>query len=292
MYELEYLYEQLKIKTTESQYINVLDSVSESCYDTIEADNAVQNIILSIEEASREGKLNLFEKFKTNIASAEKILSQYKEDALKCKPIGLEYKDFMWFATDEQIKSSYKKALTYLNKFNPDKASEDELKKYIMDSNNNVQYKEISKIFGDGKERFSTGEIVITKKSNKEITKDDISKAVKYLDTYTETIKKIQKDKTDNDLEYSNYVRKDSGLATIKTNLEINKLRKNAANHKRALIAIADQTYYAFMIWKLRVEFSQAKRIVVKAANYNPRNLKESAIVQNYIDAMYDFYEM
>ena len=62
MYELEYLYEQLKIKTTESQYINVLDSVSESCYDTIEADNAVQNIILSIEEASREGKLNLFNK--------------------------------------------------------------------------------------------------------------------------------------------------------------------------------------------------------------------------------------
>ena len=41
----------------------------------------------------------------------------------------------------------------------------------------------------------------------------------------------------------------------------------------------------------MQKEANQAKRIVVKAANYNPRNLKESVIVQDYIDSMYDFYE-
>lgn len=291
MYELDYLYEQLKTKTLESEYIRVLDSISESCYDTVEANNAILETVQMIEEASKKGKLNFFEKLKTNIASAEKVLSKYKDDALKVKPIGLEYKDFNTFVSDDYIKSAHKKAIAYLNKFNPEKASEEELKKYIMDSNNNVQYKEMTKMFGNGKEKFWYKEVIITKTADKELTKSDISNAVKYLQSYTDIINKIQKDQVDNDNEYGEYVAS-TGMITNRTNSDIDKLRKNAAGHKRALIAIADQTYYAMMIWKLRNEFNQTKHIVVKAANYNPRNLKESANIQFYIDAMIDFNEM
>ena len=200
------------------------------------------------------------------------------------------YKGFKVFVSEEVVKSRYKKALSYLNKFDPSKASEDELKKYIMDSSNNVQYNEISRIFGDGKERFSMSEIIIAKSSDKELTKTDISDAVKFLSTYSDKVKKLQKEQADNSKEYGDYARH-GGLATTNTSSELGKLRQNAANHKRALIAIADQTYYAWMVQRMQKEASQAKQIVVKAANYNPRNLKESAIVQDYIDAICDFNE-
>lgn len=290
MFKLDYLYEQLKTKTVESQYVNILNAVTESCFDSTDIDHSILETMESIEEVSREGRLNVFDKLKTSVSSAEKILSKNKEAALKAKPIGLVYKGFNVFVSEEIIKARYKKALSYLNKFDPSKASESELKNYIKDSANNVQYKEISKIFGDGKERFSMNEIIVAKSSDKELTKTDISDAVKFLSTYSDKVKKLQKEQADNNKEYGDYVQK-TGLITAKTNSDIGKLRKDAANHKRALIAIADQTYYVWMVQRMKKEANQAKQIVVKAANYNPRNLKESAIVQDYIDAMYDFYE-
>ena len=122
------------------------------------------------------------------------------------------------------------------------------------------------------------------------LTKTDISDAVKFLSTYSDKVKKLQKEQADNSKEYGDYARH-GGLATTNTSSELGKLRQNAANHKRALIAIADQTYYAWMVQRMQKEASQAKQIVVKADNYNPRNLKESAIVQDYIDAICDFNE-
>ena len=130
----------------------------------------------------------------------------------------------------------------------------------------------------------------LEKKKDKELTKADVVSAVKFLETYSESILKVQSEFEKNDREYTDYVRS-TGLLSNKANSDINKLRKNAEGHKRALIAIADSTYYNMLAYKMRAEFSQAKRVVVKAANHNPRNLKESAKVQLYIDSMYDFCE-
>ena len=290
MYKLEYLHEQLKYQTNQLMFVDKLNSISESCYDDTDLIDAVSETMQSIEEVSREGRLNLVDKLKTNIASADKILSKNKEAALKVKPIGLSYNDYMTFLSDEEIKNLYKKAIAYFNKFNPDKASEEELRSFILDSNNNVQYKEVSKIFGKGKETWTVKDIIITNKSNKDITKEDISKAVKFLENYDQHLKKLQKDFNDMNNEYINYVR-NGGLVSSNTKGDIAKLRKNAMNHKVSLVSIADSTYYTMLIEKARLEFNQAKRIVVKAANYNPRNLKESYKIQDYIDALYDFHE-
>lgn len=290
MFNSIYLYDQLKHRTITLDYSCSLNALTESCYDIIEADKAVHETMNMIEESSKNGKLNLIQKFKTYISSADKILSQYKEKALKCRPIGLQFKDFKTFVSESEVKSLHKKALAYLNKFDPSKASEEQLKTYIKDSQHNVQYNEISKIFGNGKERFNIKDIVVTSTKDKELTKNDISQAVKFLETFSNSLTKLQKEQNQNDAEYTAYVRQ-TGLATVKTNGDIKSLRKNAQNHKRALIAIADSTYYQMMYFAIQQEFNQNKRIVVKAANYNPRNLKESFVVQDYIDAMYDFHE-
>ena len=288
MFELEYLYEQLKTQVTESMYIDVLNSVViEGCYDNIEADKNVLETMYMIEEAAGKGRYNLIKRLKTNISSAEKVLAANKDAALKCNPIGLTYKKYMEFMSDDEIKSLHKKMINYLNKFDPSKASEEQCKEYIKDSSNNVQYKEISKIFGNGKERYKLQDVFITKEFDKDITKDDISKAVKYLQICETELKKIQNDMIQNDKEYTEFVRKD-GLMTANTKGDINKLRKQAFGHKRALIAIADSTYYQAMILKKRFEIDQAKHIVAKAAHYNPKNLKESAVIQLYIDSLYE----
>ena len=73
---------------------------------------------------------------------------------------------------------------------------------------------------------------------------------------------------------------------------DLNRLRKNALNHKISLISIADDMYYRSLISKKVLEFDQSKMVIVKAANYNPRNLKESYVVQDYIDSVYEFMNL
>lgn len=291
MYKLEYLYEQLKSQTVERIYINTLNAVLESCYDSTDVDSSILETMNMIEEAAKQVKINFFDKIKATLISNEKVLSKYKERALKCKPVGLTYKNYSETISEAEIKKRYNTALAYLNKFNPNTASEEQLKTYIMDSNNNVQYNHISRIFGDGKERFSITDVITKSQKDKEITKSDISEAVKLLEKTDLYSKKLDKESKDINNDYTAYVR-NNGLATPKTNFgNINDLRKNALNHKMALISIADATYYQMLLIKIMNDSSQAKHIVVKAANYNPRNLKESAIIQDYIDTSYAMRE-
>lgn len=292
MFESIYNYESLKRQTLQLDYINSLNVLSESCYDTISLENSINESMEIIEEASKKGRLNLIEKFKTNAATAKKILEKNEAAALKCKPIGLMYKDFIEFLSDKELKDRYKKALSYIHKFNPEKASEKELKDYIRDSSNNIQFKEISRIFGSGKERYGVNDVIIISKKNKEISKNDIKSAVDYLKKYDSELTRMQREFTEINAEYSNYVRSQNGLATGNIKGDLDKLRKNALNHQKSLISIVDSSYYQFSMAKMREEFKQAKHIVVKAAYYNPRNIKESTILQDHIDAMYDFYNL
>ena len=164
MYELEYLYESLKSQSLEFQYICKLDSLFESSYDVVDAENAISETVKMIFEEADKSKLKLFDRLKLRFSKIDKILSTYKEPALKVNPVGLIYKDFCVFTPDSEIKKMYDSAIKYLNSFNPDKASEDECRKYITDSQNNVQYKKIMSIFGNGKSKFSGEEIIVKKK--------------------------------------------------------------------------------------------------------------------------------
>lgn len=287
MFELELLYEQLKIQTVEYEYAHVINNVSENCIDVLEFEQRINETVKAIQEVSNEGKMNMFDKFKTQLASAEKILKANKDAALKCKPIGLQHTGFMEFLPESEIKSRYKKALAYMDKFDLNKASDEELKKFVEDSKNNVQFNEISRIYGDGKERYSSADVVVVSKKDKEITKKDIADAVKFLETYKSTITTLQREANEDWMRFSNYVNSNAAKKASNNN----KLLKNALNHNESLRTIVSQSYYNFTTTMMKMQFKQAKQIVVKAAHYNPRNLKESAVIQDYIDSLYEFSE-
>lgn len=290
MFELEHLYEQLKNETAEQSYIECFASVTESACDTFSVENTIQETMQAIEEASKSKGFGKINALKAKLTSVEKVLSKYKDTALKVNPIGLEYKGYKTFMTDAEIKKLHDEAIKYLNSFNPDKATEEQCKDYINDSMHNVQYFKISEIYGKGKRTFKIKDIIVTKQADKNISKADVSAAVKIIQSGNAMIKNAQEGQKKIEDEYGKYV-KNGGLATMNTRQSIDKLRKNANNHKVTLISIADATYFQMLIQKYMQELEQAKRIVVKAANYNPRNIKESYKVQDYIDSAYAFLE-
>ena len=290
MFELEYLYEQLKIDAIKKDYIDQLNVISESVYDNIEVSIAINETMEAIDEAAKKNGFGKLNALKAKIMSTQKVLDKCKDKALKVNPIGLTYSGYKTFKSDADIKKLYDQAIKYLNTFNPEKATEQQLKNYIKDSMNNVQYNKISEIFGNGKRIYKLKDIIVSKIEDKNISKNDILSAIKEIESGEKKLKFAQAQQKNNDEEYTAYVR-NGGLATVNTNGTIDKLKKNAINHKKALISIVDSTYFQMLIQKYTQEFEQYKRIVVKAASYNPRNLKESCEIQDYIDYIYAFNE-
>ncbi len=251
----------------------------------------------TIEEASKNNTFTFIDKMKGKLISINTIIKKHKDNALKCNPSGLEYKEFKTMIPYSDIDKMHNKAMSYLNKFDPSKEkSPDKLKQYILDSKNNIQYKEILKVYGKGKENFKIKDIVITKQLDKEISKNDISNAIKFLESYENKINKWRKDYEKISKEYSDYVKdkQNNTLGMNNTNTDdIEKLRKSASNHKAALINIENSIYYQMLFVTSNYELQQAKRIVVKAANYYPKEVKESTSMEYYLYEMInDFNEL
>lgn len=290
MYELEYLYEQLKAKMVEEEYLIALDSVSESCYNIHEVQRAVENNLSMIDEAASKNRFTIIDKLKANFTKTETVVKKYKEAALKCKPIGLQYNGFKTYVTDQQIEKMINEGINYLKKFDVSKASEEELRQYIKDSNNNVQFNKIAEIYGLTGPGIVSYKVVTSEK-DKEITKSDIADAVKFVENYNKTIAALQAKAQKMNAEFSDFAKNNTIIGMSKTTGDINELRRKALIHQKSLLNIAQNSYYECIFQKYNSQLKQCKQIVVKAANYNPRNLKESYKIQDYIDAMYAFHE-
>jgi len=178
--------------------------------------------------------------------------------------------------------------IKYLNKFDPKKATEDQCRDFINDSKNNVQYYKMSEIFG-GKRTYLLKDVIVNKTIDKELKKQDIKDAIKYIENYDTVLKKLKAEYEKVNKEFQDQVDLKQMISPKGDSLE--ELRKTAFNHKLSLKSIADTTYYQSLFTKYSIELDQAKKIMVKAAHYNPRNLKESYIVQEYIDSLYEFNE-
>lgn len=271
MYELEYLYEQLKAKTTTANYLSALNSISEATYNVSEAKEEVDDKLKEIEEGIKLKKKNLLDKRRSGFVTAKKLLSKFKATSKKSKPYGLSHREFATFKTDEEIKKLHENAVNYLNCFDPKIASDTEVKLFISDISDNVQYKALNTIFGSGNDKCSLKSCTVVAKETKELTKQDIEEAITYLENFNE--------------DSSKYVITREAYNTYGLSPE----RKMAANYKTALLAIADARYYDLMSQKLTLEFAQAAQVVQKASYHNPRNLRESREVQDYIDFLYEY---
>ena len=268
MFELEYLYSRLKYETVKESFVAALNSVYESTYDEVGAKEDVHSTLKNIDEALMKKKLKLFDKRRKGVVTAKKLLSKFKATSEAAKPYGLNHEDFKTFKSDEEIKKMHETAIAYLNQFNPRTASDTEVKLFISDIEDNKQYNGLCTIFG---EKCSTKENVVCKKETKELSKEDIKEAVSYLENFSDDYKKYDIVRE----AYDTY-----GLS---------RERKAAANYKSALMAVADAKYYELMSQKVTLEFAQAAQVVTKASYHNPRNLKESKEIHEYIDFLYKY---
>ena len=277
MYELEYLYEQLKTQEIIYRFSNA-DEVCNNLLETVE----------SIQEASNNKLLSFVNKLKTDFAKSEKVLANNKEAALKCDPDGLIYKEYKNFISDSEIEKMYKSALNHVNKLiDISKASEEELKDFIKNTDRE-HLLGLAKFFGAKDERhINMKKAVVKSESDKEITKADIKESIKLIETSKSTIDKYLVIIGNFDDKIGNSI----GTKPDKSSSQIDKLRYNAKANKDFLKYMVDEYYYSMLIAKVKQQTKQAKHIVVKAANFNPENIKESMVYQDYLDAMNDFEE-
>ena len=268
MFNLVYLYEQLKYQTAVDQYMTAINVYTESTCDTSKAKDDIHKTMKSVKEESEKCEAKLFDKRKKGVVTAKKLLSKFKATRQK-KPYGLIHKEYTTFKSDEEIKKLHETAVRYLDTFNPVTASDTEVKLFISDIESNKQYKDICTIFGEGK--CSSKEAVTKKKETKELEVKDIEEAVAYMENFTEDCAKY-------------HITRES-VDTYGMDSE----RKAAANYKTALLGIADEKYYNMMSQKLTLEFAQASQVLTESMHYDPRNIKDSRALMDEIAFMYEY---
>lgn len=275
MYESVYLYERLKRQTIQESYINSLNTITESCYDVTEACKKVKETMDEIDEATKGRKWSLMERLKRKTNKVKKSIGIHKEKASKTKPIGLSNKKHKNIKSEAELRKVHETAMRYLNQYNINTLSEPQLELFVENVKDNTVYRNLCKILTEGKGTTPTMNVV-TDVIEKEISKDDICSAISFL----------EKDPGEH---------KDYQACLCATSIEelnrTEKIRKEAYNYKKALVAIVDEAYYDALEKKMDLDFTQANRIMTKAAYYNPRNLRESYEVQDYIDSIFDSYE-
>ena len=220
MFNLVYLYEQLKYQTAVDNYITAVNTYTESSCDASKAKDDIHKTMKSVKEESEKCEMKLFDKRRKGVVTAKKLLSKFKATKKK-KPYGLTHREYATFKSDEEIKKLHETAINYLESFNPITASDSEVKLFISDIADNKQYKDLCTIFGEGK--CTSKEAVTKKKEDKELTVNDIEEAVSYMENFTE--------------DFGKYRITRESVETYGMDYE----RKTAANFKTALLGIADE---------------------------------------------------
>lgn len=270
MYSLEILYEQLKLQLVESVYMNKYNSINEDACDVTEAKLDIKNKLKDIEKEARKRRNGLMNKLKYRHKIATRILKGHKESALACRPIGLNYKDYKTFIANEDCKEMLRKGTECLCKFNPDLIPNTSLTQHLLKDSD---YKQLLECYCVTRSVLVPGSNVVVNTEDKELTKHDIAEAVAFLESFEEMVDRIPCGEVNDDLTIM-------GTSNI--------LRENATYKKFALNELNSCMYYTTICSKLDMQFEQAAHIVIKAATYNPRNLRESAVIQEMIDS--EFY--
>lgn len=269
MYNLVYLYEQLKMQTLADHYMTAINTYTEATCDTVKTKQDILYTMKAIKEASEKSKVKLFDKRKKGVITAKKLLSKFDATkGSKKKTYGLMHKEYATFKSDEEIKKIHENAVKFIDQFNPLTASDTEVALFISDIESNKQYKGLCTIFGESK--CSAKEMVTDKKEDKEITSDDVKEAVSFMESLSDICN-----------EY-NIVRE--SIDTVRMTPE----RREAANYKTALLAIADEKYYNLMSQKLTLEFAQASQVLTETMFYDPRNIRESRVLMDEIACLYE----
>lgn len=265
MHELDFLYEQLKNQIVRESYLRYLNENTDDAYDSSEANDDVQNTMDDIEEAAEKKKTKFLDKRRKGVITAKKLLSKFKATDSKKRLYGLNT-ECTTFKSNEEVKKIHENAIAYLEQFSPDLASDVEVKMFISDIKDNVQYKGLQTIFGETCKKESCSK----KTETKELTPKDVEEAVNFLENGIEN--------------YGHVFNRE-----FPSTYHLSTGRKNASNYKTALMAVADSMYYEMMTEKLTLEFNQASKILALAEAYNPRDIKGSKEICESIEFAYKY---
>lgn len=271
MYTLEHLYEQLKFNMAEyNQMDRYNKAVSESVCDITEAKLNVKKSLKDFQDEAKTRRNHLVNKLKRREKITTRILKSHSESALACKPIGLMYNGYKEFISIDDAKKMYSEGCEKLDQFNPDTKSEEMLVSYNNIFKDN-EYNQLLGCYGSQCTVLVPGSNVVINEKDKELTKKDISEAVSFLEFFDETINnKITCGNINDDLIIT-------GFSNI--------LRENATIKKIALTEMNSCMYYTTVCSLLEMQYRQAAHVMIKASSYDPRNLKESRLIQEMIDS-------
>lgn len=238
-----------------------------------------------------ESKITTLDNIKVKLMrSNDSYLELYKHKAQQTNPTGLMISEYKYGDIDE-VSKKLKQVLTMISQ--KEKAAKQikdipKIKRWIEENiSNNGIFTEIQNIFF-GKNKKDLSAYIIIEKSH-QITKSDIRLATATLENINTVIDDMKKMYLDLRIEYATKIQSyDSGVRSGILNSSLDDYYETITANCIALRKLATDRAYKLSMKILKQNMRSARLILAKAANYNPRNIKESALLQDQLNTLYE----
>lgn len=238
-------------------------------------------------------KITAMDNLKTKIfQSNTQYLELYKEKAKDTNPTGLVLANYRYAKLDVVKKNAERVMELIKQKETEAKKLSDipSIKEWINNNiTNNGLYNTIFSILYSnpkGKKDLNT---FLDIQSKHQVSKSDVYRAIRNLESCKEDIDELEKFYKDMDIEYKTKLDSyDKGIisGTLDSNME--EYYQTVEANCIALKRIASNEVYRIYMKLYKINQKTDKVILRKVANYNPRNIKESAELQDEIDLEYE----
>lgn len=253
------------------------------------------NVQNTVKKASKDcaTKITAMDNLKAKIfQSNTQYLELYKEKAKDTNPTGLVLTNYRYSKLDIVKKNAERTMELIKQKETETKKLSDipSIKGWINDNiTNNGLYNTIFSILYSnpkGKKDLNT---FLDIQSKHQVSKSDVYRAIRNLESCKEDIDELEKFYKDMDIEYKTKLDSyDKGIisGTLDSNME--EYYQTVEANCIALKRIASNEVYRIYMKLYKINQKTDKVILRKVANYNPRNIKESAELQDEIDLEYE----
>lgn len=238
-------------------------------------------------------KITAMDNLKAKIfQSNTQYLELYKEKAKDTNPTGLVLANYRYAKLDVVKKNAERVMELIKQKETEAKKLSDipSIKGWINDNiTNNGLYNAIFSILYSnpkGKKDLNT---FLDIQSKHQVSKSDVYRSIRNLESCKEDIDELEKFYKDMDIEYKTKLDSyDNGIVsgTLDSNME--EYYQTVEANCIALKRIASNEVYRIYMKLYKINQKTDKVILRKVANYNPRNIKESAELQDEIDLEYE----
>ena len=253
------------------------------------------NVQNTVKKASKDcaTKITAMDNLKAKIfQSNTQYLELYKEKAKDTNPTGLVFTNYRYSKLDI-VKKNAERAMELIKQKETEAKKLSDIPSIKGWINNNITnnglYNTIFSILYSnpkGKKDLNT---FLDIQSKHQVSKSDVYRAIRNLESCKEDIDELEKFYKDMDIEYKTKLDSyDKGIisGTLDSNLE--EYYQTVEANCIALKRIVSNEVYRIYMKLYKINQKTDKVILRKVANYNPRNIKESAELQDEIDLEYE----